>query len=86
MPGAVEGCAVTVGRALPLVVLRQPEVQDLDVPVVDEKNVLRLEVAVDHATIVGGGQAARDLRAVLDRLAHGYGPARQARAQRLSLQ
>ncbi len=49
--------------------LRQPEVEDLHVPVREDEDVLRLEIAVNDALRVRGGQAPSDLQRDLDRLA-----------------
>ena len=51
--------------------LGDPEVDDLDevraAVAVEQEHVLRLEVAVDDALVVGGGERARDLRGDPDR-------------------
>jgi hypothetical protein len=41
--------------------LGQTEVQDLHVAIASDKNVLRLEVAIEDTAIVGGSQAPDDL-------------------------
>jgi hypothetical protein len=66
--------------------LGQAEVEQLHHPVAGQEDVLRLEVAVDDAPLVGGGEAVRDLGRQLDRLAHGQGAPLQTRPQRLALQ
>jgi hypothetical protein len=56
-------------RVEPLGLFGEAEVEDLDPAVVAEEEVRRLDVAVDDPLLVGGGEAARDLRAELERLA-----------------
>src|SRR4029077_6605049 len=45
--------------------LRQAEVENLHAPVFDEKNVFRLEVAMNNAPVMGRGQSARHLQGVV---------------------
>ena len=45
---------------------RQPEVQDLDPAVGGDEEVLGLEVAVDDAPFVGGGEAAGNLKRMIE--------------------
>ena len=52
----------------------------------DDEQVFRLEVAVDDAAVMGGGQPARDLRAELDRLAGRHRPVAETLAQRFALE
>ena len=47
--------------------LGQSEVEDLDAAVFGDEDVVRLEVAVNDAFLVGRGEAVRDLHAVADR-------------------
>jgi hypothetical protein len=49
--------------------LGNAEVENLDASILRDEHVVRLEVAVDDATIVRGGQAAGDLDRVVHRLA-----------------
>ena len=50
-----------VGRRIAVGQLRDAEIEDLDPAVPGDEQVLRLDVAVDDAALVRGGQAARDL-------------------------
>ena len=77
---------VGVGRGIGLDRAGQAEVQDLHPAVVGQEDVLGLEVAVDDALVVGGGQAAGDLAAVLGGLARGQRALEQAVAQGLALE
>ena len=51
-----------------------------------QEDVLRLQIAVDDALLVRGGEAAHDLEAVLNRLACGQGTGRHPRAQRVAVE
>ena len=63
--------------------LRQAEVEDLDDPIGAEEHVLGLQVAVDDAARVRGGETARDLLGHIERLARRPGdPRSQCLAQR----
>ena len=62
MPASVTTCTVAVW----LGELRQTEVEDFDVTVFGKKNVFRLQVAMNDATVMSRGQSARDLQRVLD--------------------
>ena len=85
--GVGEGLDVGARRFLPgPAQLGDPEVEDLDHTVLGEKDVLRLEVAVDDPLLVGGGQATGDLDRELHRLAHAQGARGHAVAQRLALE
>jgi hypothetical protein len=70
------------GRVLP----SEAEVEDLDAPVAGQEQVLGLEVAVDDAARVGGGQPVCDLPGVVDRLAQRQRTSCQALAQRVALE
>src|SRR6185369_12313449 len=74
------------GRAVRLRQLREAEVQDLDAAVPRDEQVLRLQVAVDDALVVRGGEAVRDLHRVVRRAAGRELAAGERRAQRLSLE
>ena len=50
---------------------RQAEVENLHLPVVEQEDVLRLEIAMDDALAVRRGEAARDLHGDIDGLANG---------------
>ena len=65
---------------------RQPEVEHLHLARAEQEHVLGLEVAVDDALLVRGGEAARDLERDLDRLAGRQRPVLQPLAERLALQ
>ena len=89
-PGSVP---VAVGRFVcgpdpspTCVQLGEAEVQDLDAAVVRDEEVLGLQIPVDDALVVRGGEAVRDLHRVVDRLALGELPAREHRPQRLALE
>ena len=67
--------------------LRQSEVEDLQASIVGEEQILGLEIAMDDAALVSGGQAFENLARVVD------GPERremprvfQTVAQRLTLE
>ena len=66
--------------------LREAEVEDLDAAVSGHEEVLGLQVPVDDALLVGGGQALGDLGGVVDGLARGEAPSGELRAQRLALE
>ena len=74
------------GSASARVELGQAEVQDLDPPVAGDEEVLGLEVAVDDALGVRGGEPPRDLDRVVERLAQRQRAARHALAQRLAFE
>ena len=66
---------------------RKAEVEDLDSPVRGHEQVLGLQIAVDDALVVRGGEAIRDLRPQSGAsLRIGSGAAIQARAQRLAFE
>jgi hypothetical protein len=66
--------------------LGESEVEDLHVAGPRDEHVLRLQVAVDDALLVGGGEAGRDLERVADRLVLRKRAAAQAPAQRVALE
>ena len=66
--------------------LRETEVQDLDPPVLRQKDVLGLQVPVHDPLLVRRGQSLRDLHRVVDRLARGDRARAQAAAQRLAFE
>ena len=66
--------------------LGEPEVEDLDPTVAADEEVLRLDVAMDDALLVRGGQTACDLHGVVQRLARRQSGAAQDRAKRRPLQ
>ena len=47
---------------------RDPEIEDLEPSLMRHKEVLRLEIAVDDALVVGGAQSLRELETVVDGL------------------
>ena len=49
--------------------LGDAEVEDLHAPVAREEDVLRLQIAMDDALLVRGGEALRDLQRDVDGLA-----------------
>ncbi len=55
-------------------------------PVADDEDVLGFEITMHEAAFVRGGEPARDLRAVLDHLAHRQPAIAQPLAQRLSFE
>ena len=64
-PIASRGFASIAVSAVAIAGLRQlgqAEVEDLDAPVPGDEQVLGLQVAVDDALVVGGGEPAGDLR------------------------
>ena len=65
---------------------RQAEVEDLDAALVGDEHVLGLDVAVDDALRVGGGEATRDLHREHQRLLLRRRPLAHRRAQRLAVQ
>src|SRR5581483_2071921 len=50
-------------------------------PVARDENILRLEIAMQNAVIVGGRKSANDLQRIVNRLAYGKRSAAQARPQ-----
>src|SRR5581483_9972238 len=66
--------------------LRQTEVEDLQPAALRQKDVLRLQIAMDDSAIVRGGHAARDGGGVLDRAARRERAARDALAKRLAFE
>jgi hypothetical protein len=66
--------------------LGEAEVEDLDPSVGEDEQVLGLEVAMDDALVVSGGEAAGDLRGPARGASRGYRALRQPLAQRLSLE
>ena len=66
--------------------LGEAEVEDLDPPVLGHEEVGGLEVAVDDAPLVGGGEAAGDLLRVIDGLAGRQGPGGEDLAERAALE
>ena len=64
--------------------LRNPEVEHFHVPVRPQHDVLRLDVAVDNAGFVGGGERTRHLDRDVDGFTQLHSPARQTLTQRLA--
>ena len=92
MPALVGGRATCEQRGLGLesgAGLRQlgeAEVEDLHPAVAGDEDVLGLQVAVDDALVVRGGEAAGDLDGVVDGLARRQRRGADARAQRLAFE
>ena len=55
-------------------------------PVFGDEQILRLQIAMNDAFLMGCRQPARDLHSVIDRLAHGHPATLDLLAQRFSLQ
>jgi hypothetical protein len=70
-----QGCAL-LGRMVATDQLGQSEIQDLGMPIAGDKDILRLQVAMNDAPLVSGSESARDLNAELNRP-----PERQALAR-----
>ena len=67
--------------------MAKPKSRILDAAITSEKKVLRLQVAMHDALVVGGRQPAHDLRAcIVSRLADGKWTAPKAVAERLAFQ
>ncbi len=66
--------------------LRQPEIQDLHPSVRGDEDVLRLQVAMNHALAIRRCQAMRDLRRKLRGLAHRQRPGAHLLAQRFAFE
>ena len=64
----------------------QSEIEHLDVPVARHDDVCRLQVAMDDAAVVRGGESPGDLRAVLDRFANRHRSARGDLSQRVAFE
>src|SRR6185295_18061438 len=58
------------GRVAPDL-LGEPEVEDLETPVLRDEHVLGLQIAVDDSFVVGGREAARELEGEVEREAKG---------------
>ena len=63
----------------------ETEVQDLHVSVVRDDDIGRLEISMDNAAIVRGGECPRDLDAVFNRLADWQRPARDQVGERFTV-
>ena len=83
-PPPVGALVCSAGRRVDA--LGEAEVEDLDVAVVGHEDVVGLEVAVDDALAVRGGEAPRDLERPVDRLLLRHGRAVELAAQRLALE
>ena len=83
-------CRREAGRAragsLGLRELGQAEVEDLHAAVARDEDVLGLQVPVDDALGVGGGESRGDLEPVTDGAARRECSARETRAQRLAFE
>ena len=66
--------------------LRQAEIENLDVVVLRHEHVLGLQIAVEDPPFVGGGEALRNLKGVVDRLVLGNRSGVELAAQSLSFQ
>ncbi len=64
----------------------EAEVENLYAAIFGDEKIFRLQVAVDDAFFVGGGESAGDLRGVVERLADGQRAAAQALAQGFAFQ
>ena len=73
-------------RSNGLRLLRQPEVQDLDVAVLRDEQVVRLQIPVDDPLLVGGGEALDHLQCVVDGLSLRDRTRVELASQRLALQ
>src|SRR6266702_3806975 len=71
---------------LRLVELGEAEIEDLDLARDGDEDVLGLQVAVDDALVVRGGEAAGDLDGEADRLSYGQRAPLQPLAQGLALE
>ena len=76
--------ALPVGRRR--VVPGQSEVEDLQRSSLAQKNVVRLQVAVDDPLVVSSRESVRELQRILHGLAHRQGAQSEPRAQRLALE
>ena len=88
-PGRLAGEAVESSgsaRRVRGVHLREAEVEELDAAIGGDEDVGRLDVPMADALLVGGGERARDLDAVLERLAIGDGAPVHPLPQRLAFQ
>src|SRR6185436_16546812 len=66
---------------------REPEIENLDLPIAQHEYVFRFEIAMHDAAVVSGGEASRDLDSDVDQLAKGQRAVRrEAVAQRLALE
>ena len=66
--------------------LREPEVEDLEAPVLRDEEVVRLQVPMDDPFLVGGREAVRDLDRPVDRLAGRHPRPRDRLAEGLALE
>jgi hypothetical protein len=74
------GAVLAVGQ------LREPEIENLDAAVQRHEDVVGLQVPMDDALLVRGGQPLRDLERVIHGSSHGQRAAGEASAQRLPLE
>src|SRR6185503_12816209 len=71
----------TSGRMRRRLQFGQPEVENLDAPVPGKEKILRLQIPMDDASLVGGGQTAGDLLRVIEAAAYRERAIIQLRAQ-----
>jgi hypothetical protein len=83
---AGRGAGLRIGARRLLDPLGQPEIQDLDAPVLRDDEVLGLEVPMDDPSVVRGREATRDLEAPVDGLLLRDGTGEELRAQRVAFE
>ena len=79
----LEKCGRVV--AADLAQFRQPEIEDLRVPLGHDDHVFRLDVAMDHTALVRRADRRGDLRPNIEDIGDGHRPPRQTITQRLAL-
>ena len=84
-PETVGALVCLPGAALPIV-LRQAEIEDLDLAVLGDEEILGLQVPVDDAPLMGGPETLGDLLRVVRGFPLGDRTRCQHLAQRLALQ
>jgi hypothetical protein len=73
-----------LGENLTFLELGDPEVEDFHIPVRPKHDVLWLDVAMNNAISVSGGERTRDLYCNVDSFTQLYSPTGQTLAQRLA--
>ena len=84
VPGSVTMAVAAAGPTPAFIWLGQPEVENLDLSVAQQKHVLGFQVAMDDPLLVGGGEAACNLDGRIGRTRNRHRPGRGRLPQRLA--